>query len=177
MYARRLRGPVAVVSAGVLLFPLGAHAAKAPRLAGSYPTNLTVTYVKGLVGLTQGAHAVKSWVFIPRCPSGSCVTVLDRPSIAPGSTTVYVYTLKPVSATQYRGSIKPLVAPCLNPNGSVRINNGIVNYQTITLNVTKASGGKVTAFTGTQHTIAVANAAGKAQGCVSGEQRATFKSR
>jgi len=177
MYTRRNRGLAAIGALGVgaLVFALGAGAAKAPRLAGKYSTDLTVTYVKSLVGVAKGSHAVRVWTFTPKCATGSCVTLLGRPSIAPGSTTVYVYTLKPVSATQYKGSIKPLLVPCLNPNGSVSFANGIVNYQTIVLNVTRASGGKVTAFTGTQHTIGVPNAAGKAHNCMSGEQRATFK--
>jgi hypothetical protein len=170
------RRPAAAVSLGViaLVCALGASAAKAPRLAGKFQTDLRVTFVKSLVGVAAGSHAVRTWTFVPKCASGSCMTLLDRPSIAPRSTTVYIYTLKPISAKQYKGSIKPVVVPCLNPNGSVRVSNGLVNSQTIVLNVTKASGGKVTAFTGTQHTIGIANAAGKAQGCVNGEQRATF---
>ncbi len=177
MYARRRRGLTAIVSAGILtlLFALGASAAKAPRLAGSFPTDLTVTYIKNLVGFSRGTHAVRTWTFAPRCAAGSCVTILDRPSILPGSTTLYIYTLKPVSATTYSGSIKPVVVPCLNQNGSVRVATGLTNYQTIVLNVTKAAGGKVTAFTGSQHTITVPTALGKAHACLSGEQRATFK--
>ena len=177
MHARRGRGLTAMVSAGILtlIFVPGASAAKAPRLSGTFRTELKITYEKNLAGLKVGSSGTTTWTFAPRCRSGSCTTILDRPSILPGSTTVYVYALKPVSATRYGGSIKPVVVPCLNQNGSVRVAAGLTNYQTIVLNVTKAAGGNVTAFTGSQHTIAVPTALGKAHGCTSGEQHATFK--
>src|SRR5205085_2488368 len=79
MYAQRRRGLAAIVCVGVmaLVSAVGATGAKAPRLAGKFQTDLKVTYVKSLVGVAAGSHAVRTWTFTPKCASGSCTTVLN----------------------------------------------------------------------------------------------------
>jgi hypothetical protein len=165
MYQRIRLGLGAAVFAAILaLVPLLSAGAAAPRLAGTYQTNLTIAYAKNVVNVKAGDHAVRPWTFNPLCTRGGCLTVLYRPSIAPGSTTVYAYTLKPVSATQYKGSIKPALVACFFSNGT-QVAKAYTNHQTLVLIVTKAAGGKVLHYSGTVHTLNLPTAVGKARGC------------
>jgi hypothetical protein len=166
--------------AGLVVSLLGlvaaAYAVTAPRLAGRYSTSLTITRVVHIVNVRAGESAVRTWTFRPSCASGGCTTTLDRPSIASASTEVYVYTLKPVSAREYKGSIKPILTPCFFQNGT-QVANAYTTYQTLDLHATKVSRGRIAAYQGTQRTLVNANALGRSHGCPqSGEQDASFKS-
>ena len=107
---------------------------------------------------------MKSWTFTPKCATGACATTLVRPSIATGSTSTYTYTLRPVSAAKYTGSIAPVPVLCTFTNGK-QVQGGYVDHQTMVLNVTKASGGKVVAYSGTVHTVNILTPAGRSNGC------------
>lgn len=165
-----------VVGAATLL--VGAASATAttvPRLVGRYSTTLTITKLSHVVNVTVGQTGLRSWTFRPRCPKGGCTTILQRPSIATGSTAIYVYALEPVSAREYRGSSKPILTPCYPANGTP-INGGFTTTQTIDLHITKVAHGRVVAYHGTQTSINIATATGRTHGCAPrGEQDATFK--
>ena len=172
----RLGLPVAVsVTALALPATLGASSVAAPRLAGRFQTSLTITYAKNISGLKAGDHAVKTWTFVPTCASGGCTTRLNRPSIAAGSTTVYIYKLKPTSAREYKGNAVHVVVECVLYSNGQHVPGSYVSTHSMTLKVTKVSGGKVVAYTGTDKTVLVPTATGKARGCTTGEQLATFK--
>jgi hypothetical protein len=158
--ARIIALGVAVVAATAAVSSAGGP----PRLAGSYPTLFRITAETNIVGVRTGQQAIKSWAFAPKCASGGCTTSLVRPSIAAGSTATYTYTLRPVSAMKYTGTTAPTPATCTFTNGKV-VQGGYVNHQTMVLNVTKASGGKVVAYSGTTHTVNVLTPAGRASGC------------
>jgi len=151
------------LTVGVLIVA-ASSAGGAPRLAGSYQTVLRITAETNLTAVHAGQEAVKAWTFKPKCASGGCTTMLVRPSIATGSTSTYTYTLRPVSATKYTGSIAPTPVLCLFTNGK-QVPGGYVNHQTMVLNVTKASGGKVVAYSGTNQTVNVLTPAGRSAGC------------
>jgi hypothetical protein len=169
----RLAGVVSV-SALLLLAPAAAgRGSAAPRLVGKFPTKLTITYAKNV--LTRvGQHGVRTWTFAPHCARGACATTFKRPSITPGSTVVFVYTLKPTGARQYKGTGNT-VFDCTTTSGR-RAARGAVERDTILLNVTKVAAGKVVAYKGTEHAVITPTAAGRAIGCPVGEQRATFTS-
>jgi hypothetical protein len=135
-----------------------------PRLAGSYQTVLRITAAVNITNISPGQEAVKTWTFTPKCATGACTTMLVRPSIAPGSTSTYTYTLRSVSATKYTGSIAPTPILCSFTSGK-QVPGGYTGHQTMVLNVTKASGGKVVAYSGTVHTVNTLTAAGRSAGC------------
>jgi hypothetical protein len=139
-------------------------ASGAPRLAGTYQTLFRITAETNISGIRTGQEAVKAWMFTPTCATGGCATTLVRPSIATGSTSTYTYRLRPVSATKYTGSIAPIPVACTFTNGKV-VQGGYINHQTMVLIVTKASGGKAVAYSGTTHTINVLTPAGRSNGC------------
>ena len=142
-------------------------ATTAPRLAGQIPTSLTMTLVQNWhTTLRAGDHAVKTWTFTPQCASGGCTTLLKRPSITEGSTNVYEYTLKPVSAHDYRGVSKTTIVNCFLTNGT-EIANAYTQVQTLTLHVARASRGKAVSYTGTNVNTSTPNATGR------GERRRT----
>jgi hypothetical protein len=143
---------------------VAASAGGAPRLAGSYQTLLRVTAATNITNISPGQQAVKTWTFSPKCATGGCTTTLVRPSIAPGSTSMYTYTLRPASATKYTGSISPTPVLCSFTNGK-QVPGGYIAHQTMVLNVTKASAGKVVAYSGTVHTVNTLTAAGRSAGC------------
>jgi hypothetical protein len=149
--------------AGVVIVA-ASSAGGAPRLAGSYRTDFRITAETNITGIRTGQEAVKTWTFSPRCATGACTTMLVRPSIATGSTSTYSYTLRPVSATRYTGSITPVPVLCSFTTGK-QVPGGYINHQTIVLNVTKASAGKVVAYSGTTHTVNTLTAAGRSSGC------------
>jgi hypothetical protein len=145
----------------------------ASRLAGKFPTKLTITYAKNV--LTRvGQHGVRTWTFAPHCARGACATDLKRPSITPGSDVAFVYTLRPTGARQYKGTGNT-VFDCTTTSGR-RAARGAVERDTIVLNATKVAAGKVVAYKGTEHAVITPTAAGRAIGCSVGEQRATFTS-
>ena len=160
---RHARVLLLVVIGGAIVVA-STSASGAPRLAGSYQTDFRITAETNITGIRTGQEAVKTWTFSPKCASGACATVLVRPSIATGSTARYTYTLRPVSATEYTGSIAPVPVFCSFTNGK-QVPGGYINHQTIVLNVTKASAGKVVAYSGTTHTVNTLTAAGRSNGC------------
>lgn len=177
MHQRIRRGlPVTLGALALAVTTLpSAIASTPPRLAGKFRTNLTITYAKNLFNVKVGDRAVRTWMFAPRCRSGACTTVLTRPSIARGTAAIYVYTLRAVSAKEYRGSTEPTLVPCFYANGQ-RLPKAYRNYQSMVLNVTRVAAGKVAAFSGTVHTVNAPTATGKIAGCRFQEQRARFRS-
>jgi hypothetical protein len=180
----RVAGAMGVSALLLLAAAAGAgREAPTPRLVGKFPTKLTVTYARSVL-THAGQHAVRMWTFAPRCASGGCATTLKRPSITPGSTVVFVYTLRPIGARQYKGTGNT-VFDCTTTSGR-RAARGAVERDTIVLNVTGVEarlvlrGGrspiKVVAYKGTEHAVITPTAAGRSIGCVVGEQRATFTS-
>jgi hypothetical protein len=159
------RARVSILALGVgAITAAASSAAGSSRLAGSYQTLFRITAETNITGVSTGQEAVKTWTFTPRCATGGCTTTLLRPSIATGSTSTYTYILRPVSATRYTGSVTPAPVFCTFTNGK-QVPGGYVNKQTMVLNVTKTSGGKVVAYSGTTHTVNVLTPAGRSSGC------------
>src|SRR5947208_15165035 len=104
----------------------------APRLAGSYRTLFRITAETNITAVHPGQEAVKTWTFTPRCAAGACTTTLVRPSIATGSSSTYTYTLRPVSAAKYTGSIAPTPVLCSFTNGK-QVQGGYIEHQTMVL--------------------------------------------
>ena len=113
---RQARVLLLVVIGAALVVP-SSSAGGTPRLAGSYPTLLRITAAVNITSIAPGQQAVKTWKFTPSCAAGACATTLVRPSIAAGSTSTYTYTLLPVSATRYTGSIVPVPVACAFTSG------------------------------------------------------------
>jgi hypothetical protein len=163
-----------VAIAALAFAPIVAAGAETPRFAGKYRTEMTITYVNHVFRVYKGSRAVRTWTFVPRCGSGACLTVLNRPSIATASNRVFVYSIRPSSASQYRGSTKPILDSCFDENGAFVSAEAFTRTQTIVLKVTKVAAGHVVAFTGTEHTVLTPTAVGRQHRCLRGEQLATF---
>lgn len=156
-----------------------AHDATRPRLEGRYTTVTKVIRVQHNTAVYPGETSRRTWSFIPRCTSGGCVTTLLRPSLLPGSRTVYKYKLRSVGGNSYRGQRSDR-ASCqvMKWNGRVSVlRNSFIDYSTITVHVIRTQDGRVTAYNGTFLFRSVPQAAARAHGCTAiGHQWITFRS-
>jgi hypothetical protein len=144
-----------------------AGGATAPRVNGRYATVTEVVSVYHNGTAYPGETAHRTWTFIPHCDSGGCPITLLRPADTPGSRRIYSYTLRPIGGNRYRGErADPDSCQVMNPNGQVSVlPNSFINYGTVTVHVTRASQGRVTAYDGTFLWRAVPQAAARAHGC------------
>jgi hypothetical protein len=172
---RRTGLGLAVGLAAVAVTVAASAAAPAPRLSGRFPTLMRVTSLSHILDLHVGEQALKTWTFTPRCASGGCTTTLVRPSITPGSTTTFRYTLHATSRRRYTGSIEPLLVLCRLANGQ-EVQGAFTQTQTLVLDVTKVAAGKVVAFKGTERSVNTPTATGRANNCSAGVQVAAFHS-
>ena len=138
-----------------------------PALAGRYLTDTRVVAVHYNTAVHPGEESSRMWTFIPQCSSANCAITLLRPSILPGSMTVYKYTLRPISATSYRGSrTDPASCQVRRPNGTLSVlPNSFLDHTTITVHATRVSDGKVIAYAGTFLFRAVPQPAARRHGC------------
>ena len=121
-----------------------------------------------------GTQAVKTWTFTPRCATGSCTTSLARPSILPGSTRVKTYTLKPLSASEYKGAATPTVESCVVRNSKQSVANAYTLSEVLDLHVTRVAKGLVAAYSGTDFLTYSPTAVGRGHGCTPAVQDSTF---
>jgi hypothetical protein len=145
-------------------------------LEGSFLTVLRITKVVGAPNVKAGVAGLGRWTFRPDCRVGACGTLLQRPPRQAGSAAVYVRTLTPVSAAEYRGHSKTILTACVFPDGR-RFAGGYRTTQQIDLHVIRAANGQVAAYAGTQSTRGTATTLGRQHGCpATSEQYASFKS-
>lgn len=178
--SRRLAISFGSATAALALAAVAAAAGGA-RLAGSFQASLTITALQWPHStLRVGDRAVRTWTFTPACGAGACTTTLRRPSIAPGSKNVYVYSLEPVGTATYRGLAGPVpngdLCDIYSASGQVtaQYHGAYVRKESITLHVTKVAGGRVAAFSGTDVVTETPTSLGRAHGCPASTQTASF---
>jgi hypothetical protein len=113
-----------------------------------------------------GFTSVNTWRFIRHCSGATCTTTLLRPSIIPGRTTVFRYSLHVVSGTTYTGKLNVPDA-CLEPTRILPFGS-VVDHGTVTIRPTRVSAGRVVAFVGTMLIRAVPTPQARAEGCTAG---------
>lgn len=168
---------VAIVAAGVVLAS-GAQGASVPRLEGRYRTLTEIVTVRRYPGVVPGEISLKNWTYLRHCSTAGCITTLRRPSILARKKT-FVYKLRAVSPTKYSGRLSvPDSCTIRYANGQVAVfANSVADRETVTIRVTHASNGRVTAYKGNLIIRSVPLAIARAHGCIqTGYQRIDFKS-
>jgi hypothetical protein len=152
---------------GACLIQVGkAGVATTPRLAGQYLTSVRVLADTSNPPLPVGFTSVRTWRFVQHCSAATCTTTLLRPSIIPGRTTVFRYSLHLVSGTTYKGKLNVPDA-CLEPTRTLPFGS-VVDQETVTIHPTRTSAGKVVAFGGTMLIRVVPTPTARAEGCTAG---------
>jgi hypothetical protein len=175
----RIATAAAVVAAtfAACFIPMGmAGGVTAPRLVGSYPTSVRIVAdTTANPALPIGYTAVRTWRFVRHCSSSGCTTTLSRPSIVPGSSRVFRYSLRPITGGRYQGTLN-VPDVCYGATKTLAPGS-IVDHVVITIRPTRTSAAKVVAFGGTMVLRYVVPAWAKAEGCiVKGSQTSSINS-
>jgi hypothetical protein len=178
--ARRRPLALSVMAVTGLTLASGAQSAGTAPLVGNYQTSVRITaQTQNGNAPPVGFTAVGIWRFARHCSSGTCTETLFRPSIIPGRTTVFEYSLHPVAGGRYSGTVNtPVVCYSAGPPPIKVLPNGsVVDHEVITIQPTRTSAGKVVAYDGTWVLTGAPSQWGRADGCTVNEyQEASLSS-
>lgn len=163
-----------VIFAGLRLTAHSASADNLPAPLGSYATSVRIVAdTTAVPALPIDYSSLGTWTFVRHC-SSSCTTNLLRPSIIPGVSRVFLYSLRAITGG-YQGTLN-IPDVCSEPIQTLPA-GAIVDHEVLTIRPTRMSAGKVTAYTGTMVITYVVSAWAKADGCnVNGSQTSSINS-
>lgn len=138
----------ASVVASVVLGVSGvAQAAAGVRLTGTHLTTVRITAHKNFPSDVGKVYKGRKFVFTPKCPTGSCDTVLKRQRNT--SNTIVTTTLQASSGGKVYNGTSRYISECVDRNGNVLAAKGYQAVETTALTVTAAVNGVATHYKGT----------------------------